>query len=133
MRYTIPLLSGLLVLAACGKSEPPPPPTPMPVQTAPAPPPAPMPAAAPASDPMPAPIASTPAPTDTAAAPAPATMVKPGGGASGGSHVVASGDTLYSIAKANGVSVDDLMKWNQIDDPRRLFVGKQLTLGAPTK
>ena len=46
-------------------------------------------------------------------------------------HVVARGDTLQKIAKARGVSAEDLSKWNNIDDPRRLRVGQELRLTPP--
>ena len=32
-----------------------------------------------------------------------------------GVHIVQSGETLYSIAKANGVKVDQIQKWNKLD------------------
>ena len=34
----------------------------------------------------------------------------------GGSYVVKPGDTLYQIARSNGVSVDSLKQWNNIGD-----------------
>lgn len=43
-------------------------------------------------------------------------------------HVVARGDTLASIAKANGVSVAELKRANHIVDERKLAVGQVLTI-----
>ena len=126
MRNSISLVCAGLLLAACGKSEPPAPapaPTPMPVQTAPAPAPEPMAAPTPAASPAPEPMAA-PAP---AAAPA---MAEKAMSPATGSYVVMKGDTVYGIAKAHGVSPEDVMKWNNIDDPQRLFVGKALKLSA---
>jgi LysM repeat protein len=44
-------------------------------------------------------------------------------------HVVASGDTLFAIALANGVSVSDLVAWNDLPDPDALRVGQRLRVG----
>ena len=46
-------------------------------------------------------------------------------------HHVKAGDTVYSIAFVNRISVDDLMAWNDISDSRRLRVGQNLTLEQP--
>lgn len=43
-------------------------------------------------------------------------------------HVVQSGDTLYSISKANGVSVEDLKYLNNIQDSRQLKVGSKIKI-----
>ncbi len=48
-----------------------------------------------------------------------------------GRYIVAKGDTLYSIAKKNGLDYRDLTKWNKIEDPRRLRIGQELTLTTP--
>lgn len=48
---------------------------------------------------------------------------------SGGSRItytVKSGDTLESIAKTMGVSVDKLAEWNNISDKNFLMVGQPL-------
>lgn len=102
----------------------------------------------------PAPIAAEPvvaAPGDTmtttpAASPPPATQATeaaPVSGSSGSSsagamegsggntYVVDKGDTLWGIAQKNGVSHGDLAKWNNINDPRELQVGRELKLTAP--
>jgi len=52
-------------------------------------------------------------------------------------HRIAQGDTLSSIATQYGVSIDDLRRWNQIDDPSLIKFGQELTVyvkpttGAP--
>ncbi|HDZ15145.1 hypothetical protein LCGC14_0703830 [marine sediment metagenome] len=43
------------------------------------------------------------------------------------SHIVQSGDTLYSISKRYAVSVDDLKRWNYLYD-NNLAVGQELTV-----
>lgn len=43
-------------------------------------------------------------------------------------YVVKRGDTLYSIAKAHGVTAEQLQTWNSISDPRRLKVGQTLVI-----
>ena len=43
-------------------------------------------------------------------------------------HTVAAGDTLWTIAAAYGVSVDELIELNSIDDPRTLRIGQSLQL-----
>lgn len=48
-----------------------------------------------------------------------------------GTHTVAAGDTLYSIAKQHHLNVRDIAKWNNISDPRRIHIGQHLRLTAP--
>lgn len=43
-------------------------------------------------------------------------------------YVVRSGDTLYSIARQFGVSVQDLIQINNISNPSRIYVGQHLTI-----
>jgi LysM repeat protein len=43
-------------------------------------------------------------------------------------HVVKSGDTLSKIAVKYGLTVDYLVKLNNIDDPNRIYVGQRLKL-----
>lgn len=43
-------------------------------------------------------------------------------------HRVEKGDTLYRIARAYGVSVEDLMVANNIEDPRELRAGEDLVV-----
>ena len=45
-----------------------------------------------------------------------------------GAHTVSKGDTLYSIARANGVSVQQLMNSNGIKDASKLQIGKKLVI-----
>lgn len=52
------------------------------------------------------------------------------GGSSGSetTYTVKKGDTLSGIAKAEGVSVANLQKWNNIKDPNKIIVGQKLKL-----
>ncbi|MFO1345922.1 MAG: peptidoglycan DD-metalloendopeptidase family protein [Rhodocyclaceae bacterium] len=69
---------------------------------------------------------------------APAPVVERGKGASSSAqaipakdlYTVKRGDTLYSIAQANGVDHRELAALNNIDNPSRIFVGQQLRLRA---
>ncbi len=45
-------------------------------------------------------------------------------------YVVKSGDTLEKIASANGVSVDDLVAWNNIENPNLIYPGQDLKVMA---
>lgn len=53
------------------------------------------------------------------------------GGAEASLYTVKPGDTLFSIAKANGVSVRDVAAWNNLEDPSSIRVGQQLRLTPP--
>jgi len=46
------------------------------------------------------------------------------------SHVVEQGEELGLIARQYGVSVDDIMALNEIDNPDLLYVGQELTIPA---
>ncbi|MEM9465742.1 MAG: LysM peptidoglycan-binding domain-containing protein [Actinomycetota bacterium] len=48
------------------------------------------------------------------------------------SVTVAEGDTLTSIAARYGVSTAELVEWNDIEDPDRIYVGDILLLAAPS-
>ena len=48
----------------------------------------------------------------------------------GTTHVVKSGETLTAIAKQHGVTVDALMRANDITDPAKLKVGQKLKIPA---
>ncbi len=62
----------------------------------------------------------------------PAVVVKPlATGDEGGLYTVKQGDTLFSIAKTNGVTVRDIAAWNNIEDPANIRVGQQLRLTPP--
>jgi len=52
--------------------------------------------------------------------------------ASNGSYLVQPGDTLYSIARAHGISVEALASWNQVTDPGQLQVGQVLVVKRPS-
>ena len=52
-------------------------------------------------------------------------------GSGDGMYVVEKGDTLWNIAEKNGISHGNLAKWNNVNDPRELQVGKRLRLTAP--
>jgi rare lipoprotein A len=49
-----------------------------------------------------------------------------GGGASDGTYVVQSGDTLSSIAAETGTTVDELASSNGIEDPNLLYAGQTI-------
>lgn len=44
-------------------------------------------------------------------------------------YVVQAGDTLYSIAAANGTTVEELVRLNKIRTPNLIFPGDRLCLG----
>jgi len=45
--------------------------------------------------------------------------------------VVEPGDTLSEIALAHGISLDQLVAWNAISDPNRIYAGQRLRITAP--
>jgi LysM repeat protein len=64
-----------------------------------------------------------------------ATSAEPPRPANGNTHTVARGETLTSIAKMYKVSVDELQKFNQIEDGRKLQAGQTIMIPpspAPT-
>lgn len=67
---------------------------------------------------------------------APVSDMSQGGGTgasvstSSGTYTVRSGDTLYKISQAQGVSVAQLISLNNITDPTQLRVGQVLRLGS---
>jgi LysM repeat protein len=65
---------------------------------------------------------STPAPSGATSSPAAPT--------SGNAHVVAKGETLTSIAKTHKVNVQELQKFNHIENDRALQIGQ--TIMIPT-
>jgi LysM repeat protein len=67
----------------------------------------------------------TPAPAQTATTEAPKPTPQ-----SGNTHVVAKGETLTSIAKMHKVSVEELKKFNRIENDRTLQIGQ--TIQIPT-
>ncbi|MCE9667474.1 LysM peptidoglycan-binding domain-containing protein [Myxococcus stipitatus] len=52
---------------------------------------------------------------------------KPGGKV----HALAEGETLWSVSQRYGVSVEDIMRWNNIKDHRTIPTGKVLSVSAP--
>ena len=50
--------------------------------------------------------------------------------ASDKTYKVLKGDTVYSIAKKAGVSPEDLMKANKIEDSKKLQIGQTLKMPA---
>jgi LysM repeat protein len=73
----------------------------------------------------PEPVATAPAPEATEAASAPA----PGGG-SPSVHVVQAGETIFRIARQNGVSVQQIRQWNNLKNDV-IEVGQQLVVSPP--
>lgn len=89
--------------------------------------------------PTPTSTATTPTPTPTGtlvatATPTPTATPLPTGQTI--IHVVKTGETLYSIARRYGVSVETLAYLNKITNPSRIYVGQQLIIprssGQPT-
>lgn len=69
---------------------------------------------------------ATPAPTAVSVLPATAAeSTHPGGGST---HVVARGETLTSIAKQYKVGVEELQKFNHIEDGRKLQAGQTIMI-----
>ena len=70
----------------------------------------------------------SPAPTSntTAEAPKPAPTQQ-----SGNSHVVAKGETLTSIAKMHKVTVEELQKFNHIENDRKVQIGQTIMIPQP--
>jgi uncharacterized protein (TIGR02594 family) len=50
------------------------------------------------------------------------------GGGSSNTHTVASGESLGIIARKYGVSVNDIVQWNNITNPNKISVGQELTI-----
>lgn len=55
----------------------------------------------------------------------------PGTGTEDGTYVVQSGDTLTAIAAKYGVTISDLIAWNNISDPNLIKVGQVLYVREP--
>ena len=69
--------------------------------------------------PSPTPAPSTAATTSEAPKPTPQ---------SGNNHVVAKGETLTSIAKMHKVTVEELQKFNHIENDRKLQIGQTIMI-----
>ncbi|MEO7168509.1 MAG: LysM peptidoglycan-binding domain-containing protein [Spartobacteria bacterium] len=66
------------------------------------------------------------------AAPVTAEAPSPVPAQEGSTHVVARGETLTSIAKMHKVGIDELQKFNHIENDRKLQIGQTLVIpGAP--
>lgn len=73
----------------------------------------------------------TPPPSTPTAAGTMTDPVKPSPAPAGGnSHVIAKGETLTSIAKMYKVGVEDLQKFNHIENDRKLQVGQTIMIPA---
>src|SRR5256714_11609796 len=72
-------------------------------------------------------IGETPSPSPTNNA---ATTEAPKPTQSGNSHVVAKGETLTSIAKMHKVTVEELQKFNHIENDRKLQIGQTIMIPA---
>jgi LysM repeat protein len=68
--------------------------------------------------------ATAPSSTTTTEAPKPTQQ-------SGNSHVVAKGETLTSIAKMHKVTVEELQKFNHIENDRKLQIGQTIMIPQP--
>src|SRR5438874_3311472 len=73
---------------------------------------------------------TTPSPAPSAAASAGEAAHPPA--SNGNTHVVARGETLTSIAKQNKVGVEELQKFNHIEDGRKLQAGQTIMIPAPS-
>ncbi len=54
-----------------------------------------------------------------------------GSSGSSGEYTVSKGDTLASIAQENNLNYQDIVNWNNIKDPNRIYEGQTLRLTAP--
>lgn len=54
-------------------------------------------------------------------------------GSQGSMYTIKVGDTLSKIAKAHGVTVNDLVKWNKIENPNLIFPETKLIVKQPQK
>ena len=72
-------------------------------------------------------IGETPSPSPTTSSAATTEAPKPTL-QSGNSHVVAKGETLTSIAKMHKVTVEELQKFNHIENDRKLQIGQTIMI-----
>lgn len=72
-------------------------------------------------------IGETPSPSPTAPSSVTTEAPKPTQ-QSGNSHVVAKGETLTSIAKMHKVTVEELQKFNHIENDRKLQIGQTIMI-----
>lgn len=69
--------------------------------------------------------------TPSASATSASTSEAPKPTQSGNNHVVAKGETLTSIAKMHKVSVEELQKFNHIENDRKLQIGQTIMIPPP--
>ena len=64
----------------------------------------------------------------------PAVSIAPAAAAAqtGNSHLVAKGETLTSIAKMHKVTVEELQKFNHIENDRKLQIGQTIMIPVPS-
>jgi LysM repeat protein len=74
---------------------------------------------------------TTPSSSGSTAAPAPASSSPVASVAGENAHVVTKGETLTSIAKANRVGVQELQKFNHIENDRALQIGQTIMIPPP--
>jgi len=46
-------------------------------------------------------------------------------------HTIAAGETLWSISRLYEVSMDDLLRWNELPDPNAISIGQNLLVKPP--
>ncbi|EOT87152.1 MULTISPECIES: LysM peptidoglycan-binding domain-containing protein [Enterococcus] len=85
-----------------------------------------------AETPAETPVAETPAPVETPAETPVAETPKQENVAVNGIYTVQSGETIGMIADKNGVSVDDIVSWNNLSNVNMIFVGQKLTVVGTT-
>ena len=79
-------------------------------------------------------IGETPSPSPAASTATAAAEASKPPQQSGNNHVVAKGETLTSIAKMHKVTVEELQKFNHIENDRKLQIGQTIMIppAAPT-
>ncbi|MFL6589531.1 MAG: LysM peptidoglycan-binding domain-containing protein [Chthoniobacterales bacterium] len=73
-------------------------------------------------------IGETPSPTPAASTAAASSEAPKPTVQSGNNHVVAKGETLTSIAKMHKVTVEELQKFNHIENDRKLQIGQTIMI-----
>jgi LysM repeat protein len=73
-------------------------------------------------------IGESPSPTPAASTAAATTEAPKPPVQSGNSHLVAKGETLTSIAKMHKVTVEELQKFNHIENDRKLQIGQTIMI-----
>ena len=46
-------------------------------------------------------------------------------------HTIAAGETLWSISRLYEVTMDDLLRWNELPDPDAISIGQNIEVKAP--